>query len=148
MVRMAAVAGGRAVLSGLVGAALGLGLYTFVYAQGYSYFSNDPAACANCHVMREYFDSWQRSSHHANAVCNDCHTPHALVGKYLTKAENGWNHSLRFTLQDFPDPIRIRPANAGKLRANCLRCHLDMASQMPEEDCVRCHAGVGHGPRR
>jgi cytochrome c nitrite reductase small subunit len=81
-------------------------------------------------------------------VCNDCHTPHALVGKYLTKAENGWNHSLRFTLQDYPDPIRIRAANAAKLRANCLRCHMDMASQMPEEDCVRCHAGVGHGPRR
>ena len=90
----------------------------------------------------------QRSSHHASAVCNDCHTPHPLVGKYLTKAENGWNHSLRFTLQDFPDPIRIRPANAAKLRANCLRCHGDMAGQMPQEDCVRCHAGVGHGPRR
>lgn len=140
--------GGRAVLSALVGAALGLGVYTFVYARGYSYFSNDPAACANCHVMREYYDSWQRSSHHASAVCNDCHTPHALVGKYLTKAENGWNHSLRFTLQDFPDPIRIRPANAAKLRANCLRCHLEMAAEMPEADCVRCHAGVGHGPRR
>jgi cytochrome c nitrite reductase small subunit len=145
---MVAAVSGRAVLSALVGTALGLGAYTFVYAQGYSYFSNNPAACANCHVMREYFDSWQRSSHHASAVCNDCHTPHALAGKYLTKAENGWNHSLHFTLQDYPDPIRIRPANAAKLRVNCLRCHADMAGQMPEEDCVRCHAGVGHGPWR
>ena len=145
---MVAAVTGRAVLSALVGAALGLGVYTFLYAQGHSYFSNNPAACANCHVMRDYLDSWQRSSHHASAVCNDCHTPHALAGKYLTKAENGWNHSLHFTLQDYPDPIRIRPANAAKLRANCLRCHADMAGQMPEEDCVRCHAGVGHGPRR
>jgi cytochrome c nitrite reductase small subunit len=148
MVRMPPAGTGRVLLSALVGAAFGLGAYTFVYARGYSYFSNDPAACANCHVMREYFDSWQRSSHHASTVCNDCHTPHPLAGKYLTKAENGWNHSLRFTLQDFPDPIRIRPANAAKLRANCLRCHGDMAAQMPQEDCVRCHAGVGHGPRR
>ena len=41
MVRMSGMAGGRAVLSALVGAALGLGVYTFVYARGYSYFSND-----------------------------------------------------------------------------------------------------------
>ena len=30
----------------LVGVAGGLGLYTFVYAKGYSYITNDPAACA------------------------------------------------------------------------------------------------------
>lgn len=139
---------GPLALSLLAGSALGLGAYTFVYAQGFSYFSNDPAACANCHVMRDHLSSWERSSHHAHAVCNDCHTPHALAPKYLTKAENGWNHSLRFTLQDYPDPIRIRSANARKLRENCLRCHGDMVSQMPDEDCVRCHAGAGHGPRR
>jgi cytochrome c nitrite reductase small subunit len=148
MVRMVAFVSGPAVLSALAGAALGLGAYTFVYAQGYSYFSNNPVACANCHVMRGYFDSWQRSSHHGCAVCNDCHTPHALLPKYLTKAENGWNHSLRFTLQDYSDPIRIRLVNADKLRGNCLRCHGDMAGQMPRQDCVRCHAGVGHGPWR
>ena len=32
---------------------VGLGLYTFVYAKGYSYLSNDPQGCANCHVMQE-----------------------------------------------------------------------------------------------
>ncbi len=135
-------------LSLLGGTALGLGAYTFVYAQGFSYFSNNPAACANCHIMRDYYDSWQRSTHHGRAVCNDCHTPHAIAPKLLTKAENGWNHSMRFTLQNYPDPIRIRPVNARRLRENCLRCHGDMASQIPDEDCVRCHAGVGHGPRR
>jgi cytochrome c nitrite reductase small subunit len=35
----------------LVGLAVGVGGYTFVYAKGYSYLTNDPAACANCHVM-------------------------------------------------------------------------------------------------
>jgi len=148
MVRMTAAARGPLALSVLAGLALGLGVYTFVYAQGFSYFSSNPSACANCHVMRDYYDSWERSTHRARAVCNDCHTPHAIAPKYLTKAENGWNHSMRFTLQNYPDPIRIRPANAEKLRQNCLRCHGDMASQMPDEDCVRCHAGVGHGPRR
>lgn len=132
----------------LLGVLTGLGVYTFVYAQGYSYFSNDPAACANCHAMRDHFESWQKSSHHAGATCNDCHTPHALLGKYLTKAENGWNHSLRFTLQDFPEPIRIRPVNAAKLEANCVRCHEPMVAEVAGTGCARCHAGVGHGARR
>jgi len=121
--------------------------YTFHFAQGLSYFSNDPNACANCHVMREYLDSWQKSSHHASAVCNDCHTPHALLPKLLTKAENGWNHSVKFTLQNFVEPIRIRPVNARKLVANCIACHAELVSEI-EADCLPCHSGVGHGPRR
>ena len=137
------------------GVMAGLGLFTFVYAQGYSYFSNDPAACANCHVMREQFDSWLKSSHHARAACNDCHTPHSLVRKMWTKADNGWNHSVKFTLQNFPEPIRIRPVNALKLRENCIACHLELTGDIlhgatpgQDVDCLHCHSGVGHGPRR
>ena len=43
----------------LVGVLCGLGGYTFWYAEGASYFSSDPRACINCHVMREHFDGWQ-----------------------------------------------------------------------------------------
>jgi cytochrome c nitrite reductase small subunit len=74
------------------GTLLGLGFYTFQYAEGLSYLSNDPQACMNCHVMREHFDSWTRSSHHAVASCNDCHVPHHFPAKYVAKMENGWNH--------------------------------------------------------
>ncbi len=31
-----------------VGLAVGIGSYTFVYARGASYLTNDPGACANC----------------------------------------------------------------------------------------------------
>lgn len=145
------------VLSGLVGLLLGLGAYTFHFAEGLAYFSNDPDACANCHIMREYLDSWQKSSHHTRAVCNDCHSPHSLVPKMITKADNGWNHSVKFTLSTFADPIRIRPVNAARVRENCVQCHqglLDDVLSLPvhsaseDIDCLRCHAGVGHGPRR
>lgn len=139
-------------------AAAGLGLcvggggYTFVYAKGLSYISNDPEVCANCHVMQSYYDGWVTSSHHAVAVCNDCHTPHHFIGKYMTKAENGLHHSTAFTLQNYPDSIRIRPKNARIVGRNCLRCHDDMVSGIlghggregDDPDCVRCHAGVGH----
>jgi cytochrome c nitrite reductase small subunit len=149
--------GPPALLSILVGVLLGLGVYTFHFAQGLSYFSNDPNACANCHIMRGHLDSWQKSSHHGHAVCNDCHTPHALAPKLLTKAINGWNHSVKFTLGNYVEPLQITQRNASSLKENCIRCHEEMVSAIrfrsphpagQDVNCVRCHAGVGHGPRR
>lgn len=139
----------------LVGVALGLSLYTFHYAGGLSYFSTDPKACANCHIMNPQYDGWQKASHHGVATCVDCHLPHDFIGKYLAKASNGWHHSKGFTLQNFEEPIRIKSANSRILQRNCLRCHGDMvhelvASARSERDaipCVHCHASVGHGER-
>ena len=107
----------------LVGMALGLGFYTFVYAKGYSYLTNDPAACANCHVMNEQYDGWLKSLHRSVAVCNDCHVPHDLVGKYYTKARNGFWHSYYFTTQTFQEPIRATPRTRRIAEATCRRCH-------------------------
>ena len=95
------------VLAVLVGTAIGLGAYTFIYAKGYSYLSNDPAACANCHVMQPQYDAWVKSSHHSVAVCNDCHTSHNLIGKYAVKANNGFWHSFYFTSGNYPDNLEI-----------------------------------------
>lgn len=107
----------------LVGLALGLGAYTFVYARGYSYLTNDPAACANCHIMREHFDAWTKSSHRSVATCNDCHTPHDLAGKYAVKAKNGFWHSFYFTLGGYPDPLRITGGNREVTEHACRSCH-------------------------
>ena len=143
---------GLAVAGGL---AAGLGGYTFVYARGASYLTNDPAACANCHVMEEHYAAWLRSSHRAVAVCNDCHTPHNFVGKYATKASNGFWHSFGFTTGRFPDPLRIKPGNLAIAETACRGCHGDIVDAMdgpharPERTtCVKCHSGVGHPWRR
>jgi cytochrome c nitrite reductase small subunit len=49
---------GPLLIAGVVfGLLVGLGLYTFVYAQGASYLTNDPAACVNCHVMNEQYNA-------------------------------------------------------------------------------------------
>jgi len=139
----------------LAGVALGMGTYTFHYAEGGSYFSNDPKACVNCHIMRDVYESWGQSSHHAAATCNDCHVPHEFIPKYLVKAENGFWHSKGFTLMDFPEPIRIRPTNARVLRENCVACHRDLVNDLlghqaagGERSCIHCHPSVGHGPPR
>ena len=144
------------IVAALFGLAAGVGGYTFVYARGSSYLTDDPAACANCHVMREYYVAWQRSSHRSVAVCNDCHTPHDLVGKYTTKARNGFWHSFYFTTGNFPDPLRITQGNHEIVEAACRYCHEPIvesidwsahAQDAPDEErlrCTRCHRYVGH----
>jgi cytochrome c nitrite reductase small subunit len=139
--------------SSLVGVAAGVGGYTFVYARGYSYLSNDPRACANCHVMNEQYDGWTKGSHRSVASCNDCHTPPDLVGKYLTKARNGFWHSYYFTTQTFHEPIRIGETNLAVTESACRNCHRDMVAAIaghasgPRAEaisCIRCHKSVGH----
>jgi len=129
----------------------GVGAYTFWYARGASYLTNDPAACANCHVMQSYYDGWLKSSHHKAAVCNDCHTPHDFFGKYLTKAINGHNHSVAFTLGGFHEPIQITPRNHAITEEACRRCHADIVQAIDrtpahgsELSCTNCHRNAGH----
>jgi cytochrome c nitrite reductase small subunit len=129
------------------GLALGLAGFTFHYAQGTSYLGNDPASCANCHVMRAQYAGWQAAPHHAVATCNDCHTPASFFSKYLVKAENGWHHSLAFTLGGFPDVILARPESSAIVEANCRRCHAELVEEIARGEglrCVRCHPSVGH----
>lgn len=135
----------------VVGLALGVGAYTFLYARGYSYMTNDPEACANCHVMNTQFDAWNKSTHKAVAVCNDCHAPHdAPLAKLFVKGRNGFNHSLKFTTGRFPEPIRITPHNREVTEHACRYCHegivaaIDHGGGREQLSCVRCHVSVGH----
>jgi len=134
-----------------IGALAGVGGYTFVYAKGASYLTNDPRACMNCHVMQEQYDGWINGSHRNVATCNDCHTPHDFFGKYTTKALNGYNHSLAFTTGNFHEPIQINARNKAITEASCRSCHADIVQQIDSHpimdekmSCVRCHDSVGH----
>lgn len=141
------------VLITLFGVLFGLGLFTFGYARGTSYFSDNPQTCVNCHIMREQFDAWSHSSHARVATCNDCHTPHDFPMKYIVKGINGFNHSVAFTLGNFPEPIRIRNFNADIVQNNCVECHQTLVSLVHDDRanqelrCISCHGNVGHGTR-
>jgi cytochrome c nitrite reductase small subunit len=141
------------VLGVLAGGLLGVGAYAFLYARGYSYLLDNPAACANCHAMRTQYDAWVKSSHHAAATCNDCHTPRNLVGKYLIKASNGFFHSFYFTTGHYPDTVRITTFDLRLTEAACRRCHESVTEAIdannvhgraPSLRCTRCHDSVGH----
>lgn len=145
----------------LAGVMVGLGAFTFVYARGYSYLTNDPAACANCHVMDEYYAAWMKGSHKTVATCNDCHTPHNFVGKYASKAQNGFWHSFYFTTGNYPDPLRITPRNHDIVEGACRDCHERIVAAInrgPDPHvsyegegqmvaCTHCHKYVGHWVR-
>jgi cytochrome c nitrite reductase small subunit len=113
--------------------------------------TNNPGACANCHVMQEYYDGWLKSSHRSVAVCNDCHTPAGFVGKYTTKASNGFWHSFYFTTGNYPEPLQITRRNHNITEQACRKCHQEIVEaidtrhqQIGEVSCVRCHSTVGH----
>lgn len=156
----------------LLGTAIGIGAFTFVYAEGGSYLTNDPAACSNCHIMDEHYSAWLKSSHRVAATCNDCHTPHDFVGKWTVKAKNGFWHSFYFTTGNFPYPLRITPPNHEVVEEACRYCHQAMVAAVdhpglapitsrPAGDtivrpgeasleplsCTRCHRYVGHWVR-
>ena len=138
------------ILAVLVGALLGLGGYTFIYAKGYSYLSNNPSACTNCHVMQQQYDGWVKSSHRNAATCNDCHTPHNFVGKYAVKGRNGFFHSFYFTTGWFPDSIQISESQKKVTENACRHCHSEITTAIDAHrnaagvSCTRCHNSVGH----
>jgi cytochrome c nitrite reductase small subunit len=137
-----------ALLVATLGVAMGLGGVAFVYGKGSSYLTDDPRACANCHAMRAHYDAWLKSSHHAVATCNDCHTPAAPVDHVVTKAMNGARHSTAFTLGNVPDSLLVHPANLQALERRCRTCHqqalLALSHGGEGISCVRCHDSVGH----
>src|SRR6478672_932245 len=137
----------RLVLWILVGTLVGIGCYAFVYAKGYSYLLNDPKACANCHAMNDQYSGWIKSSHHSAATCNDCHTPHNLLGKYAVKASNGFFHSFYFTTGKYPDNIQITKFDLEVVERACRHCHEALTEAIHGQGaihCTRCHSSVGH----
>lgn len=155
-----------------LGAFIGAGLFVVDHSEATSYISYDPRACANCHVMRDEYNGWARSSHHAAATCNDCHTPHNGLAKWQMKAVHGVRHSYGFTFDNFHEPIQIKSDSLAVVEQNCLRCHAEIAGDIGPQglqaharhetagtdftasiteissSCIHCHANVGHGPAK
>jgi len=135
----------------------GLATFTFVRAEGHSYFSDDPDSCMNCHVMRDQYDAWGHSSHARVATCNDCHSSHdGVVSKLISKGINGFNHSFAFTFNTYEETITITEFNEDIVNDSCMYCHSELVSmiapnhedQEDELDCISCHAGIGHPVRK
>lgn len=143
----------------LLATSVGLGFFMAREAKIFSYLSEDPQACVNCHVMTSVYNSWMHSSHREWAKCNDCHVPHNnIVNKYFFKAKDGLFHASVFTARAEPDVMFMREASQEVVQENCLRCHVQQVTQVKydgyladhrsnrtERKCWSCHKEVPHG---
>lgn len=148
----------RPTVSILLGMFLGLTTYVFYISNAYSYLSDNPDTCVNCHIMKPQKATWAHSSHREKAVCNDCHVPHDnFVNKYYFKAKDGLRHATLFTLRMEPQVISIKDDGKSVVQENCIRCHLNVNENVNtkitfadwEADegklCWGCHVETPHG---
>jgi cytochrome c nitrite reductase small subunit len=118
-----------------------------------AYLGNNPSTCNNCHVMDYVYEGWYHAGHSEWTTCNDCHTPHALIPKYITKAQSGYHHVTAFVSGNIPDAIRAKPHSKDVVQENCKRCHaatidnIDISSMAGERFCFDCHRSSAHGER-
>lgn len=138
-------------VTSMVGFLFGMGGYTFVQGEGLSYFSDDPKACMNCHVMQDHYYSWSKSPHREVTTCNTCHLPENSFSQAFYKAENALNHSVKFTTGFYKEPIRIREHNFDIALKACLNCHGNLFDDSTHRkglqegnSCLHCHDNVGH----
>lgn len=146
----------RNILVGLaifvVGSFIGVGLFTFGFANGWAYFGTEPETCAQCHVMNDQYEDYLKGSHKDVATCNDCHMPHDnVVHKYAVKAETGFRHAAVFTANSMDENIQMVPKSQEVTINSCLYCHGDFVADIhmgrldgEPTNCLQCHSEVGH----
>ena len=137
----------------------GLSVYTLYMSRTFSYLSDDPAACINCHIMSVSYQSWSRSSHAQWATCNDCHVPQGnIVESYAFKVQDGLYHAAVFTFNAQPPAPRPRAATDEVVYDNCVRCHTQLNTEFVktgmashkdllsgrQKACWDCHRDVPH----
>lgn len=144
----------------LLGAGVGLSAYIIYMSKAYSYLSDKPEVCINCHVMAPYYATWSHGSHARVTNCNDCHVPHNnIFNKYKFKAMDGLRHSYVFTMRNEPQVMQAIAESREVIYQNCVRCHAQLNQEFvhtghltpheiaTESDraCWDCHREVPHG---
>ena len=130
----------------------GLVVFLLYASNAFSYLSDQPETCINCHIMAPEFASWSRSSHQRIATCNDCHVPQDnIFSHYYFKGKDGLRHSTIFTLRLEPQAIQIKEAGRDVVHENCKRCHWDLVldtslhKDFNNRVCWDCHRETPHG---
>lgn len=144
---------------------IGMSAYLVHASRLFTYLSEDPKVCINCHTMNTQFATWQHSSHRERATCVECHLPQeSLVDKLLAKSRDGFKHSYAMTFHTYEGRnIRASASARQRIQANCIVCHREMVSQITantqlyiagrtaeelDRKCWSCHRNIPHGRAR
>jgi len=139
----------------------GLVLFLFVLLPGGSvyYLSGSPHSCARCHEIQPAYTSWLASTHH-DIDCKDCHG--SLLTFNLRFHKQNLKRLISHVKGSIPERIHIPHGDLEPLTERCRSCHrLEFAewetgphgvmyaavfldethnrSQLPTDDCLRCH---------
>lgn len=108
--------------------------------------SETPEFCASCHVMEAQHTAFMHNGAHRRLKCVDCHLPNDNVANhYIWKSIDGMKDVLVFNSGKMPERIELSEHGAKMVKANCIRCHETLVSQMDtSRDCWNCHRRVTH----
>lgn len=108
--------------------------------------SESPDFCAMCHVMEAEHTAFMHSGAHRRHGCNDCHLPNNNVAlHYIWKSIDGMKDVIFFYSGHVPERIELSEHGAKVVKANCIRCHSELVSQMDtSRNCWSCHRRVAH----
>lgn len=144
----------------VTGVLCGIGAYSVYASRAWSYLSDEPSTCVNCHIMAPYYATWSHSSHSRDATCNDCHVPQDnIVNKWFFKGKDGMRHAAVFTMKGEPQVIQAIDESAEVIMNNCIRCHTQLNTEFVNtgkmdysmvkggegKACWDCHREVPHG---
>ena len=130
-------------------AAISAGLLTLYLLLGPPHLlakSESPGFCAGCHVMEREYTAFMHSGAHRRNRCVDCHLPNDNVAMhYVWKSIDGMKDVLFFHSGHVPDRITLSDHGAKVVKANCIRCHRELVSQMDtSRNCWSCHRRITH----
>ena len=108
--------------------------------------SESPDFCAGCHVMESEYTAFMHSGAHRRKKCVDCHLPDDNVAlHYVWKSIDGMKDVLFFYSGHVPEHITLSAHGAKVVKANCIRCHSELVSQMnTSRNCWSCHRRITH----
>jgi len=108
--------------------------------------SESPDFCASCHVMEAQHTAFMHAGAHRRFKCVDCHLPNdGLASHYIWKSIDGMKDVLFFYSGKVPEKITLSEHGAKVVKANCVRCHETLVSQMDtSRNCWSCHRRVTH----
>ncbi|NLA24247.1 MAG: cytochrome c nitrite reductase small subunit [Bacteroidales bacterium] len=142
----------------VLGCIVGAGFYTFYIAKAWTYLSESPETCVNCHIMKTEYTTWRQSSHGRNTTCNDCHVPQDNFFRgYYFKAKDGLRHATIFTARAYSQSITMLEPGRKVVFENCMRCHDNLTDRVMGgltykeikqgngKVCWDCHREVPHG---
>ena len=143
----------------VAGAFVGLFIYTFFTSRAYSYLSDNPRTCVNCHIMSPYYATWSHSSHGRNTTCVDCHIANDnIINHYYVKAVSGLRHVAVFTARGEVNALESSNLSKKVIMNNCIRCHTQLNQDFVKTGhesyhvakannghaCWDCHRDVPH----